>query len=168
MGMRSELYMKKNLDIKLALKKSAIYGVIGPAVCGFFLSQFLYWVILIDNIDKFDVTDYFTVTAMTIAFCYVLGFFPAVVAGFIISSRPLKTESKRSGKKVFRIGFISTFLVLIVSTFSLITSRTPEQLPYTILVYIIIGIFGGATASFVVMAEQKMVGIIKHLRNRDR
>jgi len=101
--------MNKNLDLKLAFKKSAMYGIIGPAVCGFFLSQILYWIIVLDNFDEFDVTDYFTVTAISIAFCYVLGFFPAVVAGFIISSRPLKIKSKRSGKNVFWIGFISTF-----------------------------------------------------------
>jgi len=79
-----------NPELKLALQKSAAYGIIGPAVCGFVLAQLTFFVLWSHKPEGLGITEYFTVTAITIACSYVLGFFPAIVAGLVVSSRTSK------------------------------------------------------------------------------
>jgi len=67
---------------------------------------------------------------------------------------------------VFWIGFFATITTVMAMTSSFLMSGVHELFPL-ILVYVIIGLFGGATASFIILVERKMANMVRYLRNRN-
>jgi hypothetical protein len=96
------------------LKNGAFYGIIGPFICGVFISIVMVLVVGISS----PVNELAVIVLNILGWSFTVGFLPAFITGALIARAKLNVEALNK-KQLFTYGFIGTLIVLILLNINL-------------------------------------------------